>query len=105
MFTNNRSGLNKVSTLPPLGKADHDVIYAEVDISVHRPYKPVKLVFLIIYRKAKWDDLKSRLKTLFQTMCLADPKCSANNLWKQFKDNLIEGMNQYIPQKTYFIQA
>ena len=32
-------------------------------------------------------------------MCLADPKCSANNIWKQFKDNLIEVMSQYIPQK------
>ena len=32
-------------------------------------------------------------------MCLADLKCSANDLWKQFKDSLIEGMNQYIPQK------
>ena len=46
MLTNNRSGLNKVSTLPPLGKAHHDIIYAEVDISVHRPHKPVRKVFL-----------------------------------------------------------
>ena len=45
MFTNNKSGLNKVSTLPPLGKADHDIIYAEVDISVHHPHKPVRKVF------------------------------------------------------------
>ena len=97
MFTNNRSGLNKVSTLPPLGKTDHDIIYAMVDISVHLPHKPVRKVFL--YRKAKWDDLKSRLKNLFQTMCHADPKCSANDLWKQFIDSLIEGMIQYIPQK------
>ena len=51
MLTNNRSGLNKVSTLPPLGKADHDIIYAEVDISVHRPHKPGRKVFL--KRKAK----------------------------------------------------
>ena len=29
MFTNNRSGLNKVSILPPLGKTDHDIIYAD----------------------------------------------------------------------------
>ena len=34
MFTNNKPGLNKVSTLLPLGKADHDIIYAEVDIIV-----------------------------------------------------------------------
>ena len=32
-------------------------------------------------------------------MCLADPKCSAIDLLKPFKDSLIEGMNQYIPQK------
>ena len=32
-------------------------------------------------------------------MCLADPKCSANDLWKKFKVSLIKGMNQYIPQK------
>ena len=32
-------------------------------------------------------------------MCLADPKCSANDLLKQFKESLIEGMNNYIPQK------
>ena len=56
MFPNNGSGLNmlnKVSALPSLGKA-RDIIYAEVDISVHRPYKPVTKVFL--YRKVKWDD-------------------------------------------------
>ena len=40
------------------------------------------------------------MNNFFQTMCLADPKCSANDLWKQFEDSLIEGMNQYIPQKT-----
>ena len=96
-FTNNRSGLNEVSTLPPLAKSDYDIIYAKVDISENRPHKPVRKVFL--YRKARWDNLTSRLKTLFQTMCLADLKCSANDLWKQFKDSLIEGMNQYIPQK------
>ena len=45
-------------------------------------------------RKAKWDDLKTRL-----TMCLADTKYSANDLLKQFKDSLIEGMHDYIPQK------
>ena len=98
MFTSNRSGLNKVSTLPPLRKAEHDIIYAEVDISVHCPHKSVRKVFL--YRKAKWDDVKSRLKNLFQIMCPADPQCSANDLWKQFKDSLIEGMDQYIPQKA-----
>ena len=32
-------------------------------------------------------------------MCLADRKCSANDIWTQFKDSLIEGMNNYIPQK------
>ena len=92
MYRNNKSGLNKVSALPPLGKADHDIIFAEIDISVHRPHKSE-------YRKAKWDNLKSRLEKLFQTICLADPKCSANDLWKQFKDSLIECMNNYIQQK------
>ena len=32
-------------------------------------------------------------------LCLVDPKCSANDLCKQCKDSLIEGMKQYIPQK------
>ena len=50
MFTNNKSGLNKVSALLPLGKADHDIIFAELDIRVPVCRK------VLINKKAKWDD-------------------------------------------------
>ena len=101
VFTNNKSGLNKVSsTLPPLGKADHDIIYAEVDISVHRPHKPVSKVFL--YRKAKCGDLKSRLNPSFKQCALL----IQNVLQITFGNNsrtVIEGMNKYIPQNLFHL--
>ena len=94
MFTNNKSGLNKVSSLPPLGRADHDVIFIEVDISAHRSQKPPRKVFL--YRKARWRELKEKLTALLQTMRQSGPKYSANDLWNLFKDSLLEGMRHYI---------
>jgi hypothetical protein len=33
---NNPSNLNKLCTLPPIGLADHDVVYAEIDTWLKR---------------------------------------------------------------------
>ena len=36
VLVNNPSNINKVSTLPPIGLSDHDIVYVESDIWLRR---------------------------------------------------------------------
>ena len=53
LFTNNKSTLQNVVIMPPLGKSDHDIIYAEINVWHNRVCTLHRKVFVI--RKADWD--------------------------------------------------
>ena len=36
LFTNFPSPVNRVKVMPPIGKADHDIVYVEYDIKAKR---------------------------------------------------------------------
>ena len=50
-LTNNKSALQNFETLPPIGKADHDIVYIEIDARPNRQNTPQRNVF--IFRNAK----------------------------------------------------
>ncbi|CAC5417272.1 unnamed protein product [Mytilus coruscus] len=60
VLVNNPSNINKVSTLPPIGLSDHDIVYVESDIWLRRVReKPRKI---LKYNKANWSNIKSDLE-------------------------------------------
>lgn len=98
LLTNNKTSLSKLSILPGLGKSDHDIVYAEIDVAPNRTKKPPRRIFQ--YKKAKWGDFKDKLLTLFDDMSQTSSTTSANDLWEALKVTLQQGMAQHIPQRT-----
>ena len=66
LFTNNKSTLQNFVIMPPLGKSDHDIIYAEINVRPNRMCTPHRKVF--VFRKADWDGIKRKLNALFEKM-------------------------------------
>ena len=66
LFTNNKSTLQNVVTLPPLGKSDHDIIYADINVQPNRVCTTHRKVF--VFRKADYCGIKRKLNALFEKM-------------------------------------
>jgi endonuclease/exonuclease/phosphatase (EEP) superfamily protein YafD len=48
IFTNSPSSVNKVETMPPIGNADHGIVYAEFSLTLKRKKKPTRKSINII---------------------------------------------------------
>ena len=99
LFTNNKSTLQNFVTMPPLGKSDHDIIYAEINVRPNRVMvcTPHRKVF--VFRKADWDGIKRKLSALLEKMQENSEQPPVNKLWNTFKITLLDGMREFIPQK------
>ena len=97
LFTNKKSTLQNVVIMPPLGKSDHDIIYAEINVRPNRMCTPHRKVF--VFRKADWDGIKRKLNALFKKMQENVKQTPVNELWNPIKITLLDGMREFIPQK------
>ena len=95
LFTNNKSTLHNFVIMPPLGKSDHDIIYAEINVRPNRMSTPHRKVF--VFRKADWDGIKRKLNALFEKMQENAKQPPVNELWNTFKTTLLDGMREFIP--------
>ena len=75
-LTNNKSALQHFETLPPIGKADHDIVYIEINARPNRQNTPHRKVFIV--RNANWDGIKSKLSTLLNDMQSSTEQTSVN---------------------------
>ena len=48
------SAVNRVKGMPPIGKADHDIVYIEYDIKAKRIQQAPRKIFL--YKRADMDE-------------------------------------------------
>ena len=96
-LTNNKSALQNFETLPPIGKADHDIVYIEINARPNRQNTPHHNVF--IYWNANWDAIKSKLSILLDDMQSSTEQTSVNTQWTIFKTTLLNAMQEFIPQK------
>ena len=58
LFTNAPSPVNRVKGMPPIGKADHDIVYVEYDIKAKRIKQASRKIYL--YKRADMVGLKDR---------------------------------------------
>ena len=75
LFTNNKSTLQHLQ----LGKSDHDIIYAEINVRPNRVCTPHRKVFS--FRKADWDGIKRKLNALFEKMQENSKQPPVDELW------------------------
>ena len=59
LFTNAPSPVNRVKGMPPIGKADHDIVYVEYDIKAKRIKQASRKIYL--YKRADMVGLKDHM--------------------------------------------
>ncbi|MES9963673.1 MAG: hypothetical protein ABW116_09030, partial [Candidatus Sedimenticola sp. 20ELBAFRAG] len=84
LFTNFPSPVNRVKGMPPIGKADHDIVYVEYDIKAKRLKQASRKIYL--YKRADMVGLKDHM-TQFKDAYLSEDHShmSVNDMWVKFK--------------------
>ena len=84
LFTNFPSPVNRVKGMPPIGKADHDIVYVEYDIKAKRLKQASRKIYL--YKRADMVGLKDHM-TQFKHAYLSEDHShmSVNDMWIKFK--------------------
>ena len=98
LFTNFPSPVNRVKGMPPIGKADHDIVYVEYDIKAKRLKQASRKIFL--YKRADMVGLKDHM-TQFKDAYLSEDHShmSVNDMWVKFKTGFVEAVERFIPSK------
>ena len=98
LFTNFPSPVNRVKGMPPIGKADHDIVYVEYDIKAKRLKQASRKIYL--YKRADMVGLKDHM-TQFKDVYLSEDHShmSVNDMWVKFKTGFVEAVERFIPSK------
>ena len=84
--------------MPPTGKADHDIVYVELDIKAKRIKQASIKIYL--YKREVMVGLKDYM-TQFKDAYLSEDHSymSVNDMWVKFKTSFIEAVERFIPSK------
>ena len=84
--------------MPPIGKADHNIVYVEYDIKAKR----IKLASRKIYLYKRWDmvGLKDNMAQFKDAYLSEDHShITVNDMWVKFKTGLVEAVERFIQSK------
>ena len=96
-MVNNPTYINKVTTLPPIGSSDHDIVYAEADIWLKRIRETPRKIYK--YNKANWENIKTDIENIHKEIINSYDALDINKLWEIFKTKLIITVEKNIPSK------
>ena len=98
LLTNSPSPVNRVKGMPPIGKADHDIVYIEYDIKAERIQQAPRKIYL--YKRADMDGLRDYLARFKDSFLSADHShLSVNDMWVSFKSEVLAAIERFIPSK------
>ena len=98
LFTNAPSPVNRVKGMPPIGKADHDIVYVEYDIKAKRIKQASRKIYL--YKRADMVGLKDHMAQFKDAYLSEDHShMSVNDMWVKFKTGFVEAVERFIPSK------
>ena len=84
--------------MPPIGKADHDIVYVEYDIKAKRIKQASRKIYL--YKRADMVGLKNHMAQFKDAYLSKDHShMSVNNMWVKFKTGFVEAVERFIPSK------
>ena len=90
--------MNRVKAMPPIGKADHDIVYIEYDIKPKRTQQALRKIYL--YKRADMDGLRDHLARFKDSLLSSDHShLSVNNMWVSFKSEVNAAIERFIPSK------
>ena len=98
LLTNSPSPVNRVKGMPPIGKADHDIVYVEYDIKAKRIQQAPRKIYL--YKRAYMDGLRDHLARYRDSFLSSDHShMSVNDMWVSFKSEVLAAIERFIPSK------
>ena len=98
LFTNAPSPVNRVKGMPPIGKADHDIVYVEYDIKAKRIKQASRKIYL--YKRADMVGLKDHMAQFKDAYLSEDHShMSVNDMWVKFKTGFVEAVERFTPSK------
>ena len=84
--------------MPPIGKADHDIVYVEYDIKAKRIQQAPRKIYL--YKRADMNGLRDHLARYRDSFLSSDHShMSVNDMWVSFKSEVIANIERFIPSK------
>ena len=98
LFTNAPSPVNRGKGMPPIGKADHDIVYVEYDIKAKRIEQASRKIYL--YKRADMVGLKEHVAQFKDAYLSEDHShMPVNDMWVKFKTGFVEAVERFIPSK------
>ena len=98
LFTNDPSPVNRVKGMPPIGKADHDLVYIEYDIKAKRIKQASCKIYLC--NRADMSGLRDHMSHFKESYLSEDHShMSVNEMWVKFKTGFLEAVERFIPSK------
>ena len=98
LLTNSPSPVNRVRGMPPIGKADHDIVYVEYDIKAKRIQQAPRKIFL--YNRSDMGGLRDHLARFRDSFLSSDHShMPVNDMWVSFKSEVLEAIERFIPTK------
>ena len=92
------SPVNRVKGMPPIGKADHDIVYVEYDIKAKRIQQAPRKIYL--YKRADMDGLRDHLARYRDSFLSSDHShMSVNDMWVSFKSEVLAAIERFISSK------
>ena len=84
--------------MPPISKADHELVYVEDDIKTKRIQKAPRKIYL--YKQADMDGLRDHLALYRDSVLSSDHSHkSVNDMCVSFKSEVITAIERFIPSK------
>ena len=84
--------------MPPIGKADHDIVYVEYDIKTKRIKQASRKIYL--YKRADMVGLKDHMAQFNDAYLSEDHShMSVDDVWVKFKTGFVEAVERFIPSK------
>ena len=98
LLINAPSPANRVKGMPPIGKADHDIVYVEYGIKANRIKQASRKIYL--YKRAEMVGLKDHMAQ-FNDVHLSEDhsNMSVNDIRVKFKTGFVDAVERFIPSK------
>ena len=98
LLTNNPTPVTRIKGMPPIGRADHDIVLVEYDIKAKSILQSPRKVFL--YKRADMQGLKDHILAFADRFMSQDfAHVDVNEMWNEFKTVLLNAVNKFIPSK------
>ena len=84
--------------MPPIGKADHDIIHVKYDIKAKRIKQAPRKIYL--YKRADMEGFRDHLARFRDSALPSDHShMSVNDIWVSFKSKFLVAIERFIPTK------